>query len=177
MPSPETFTIKPVRELIDCHMASGGRWVDPFCRDSVFKARCEFTSDLNPKFAGTHNLDALDFFKLWPAQSFDGVLFDPPFSPRQAKEEYSGFGADVGPDTSRRFYSERKREAARVLKVGGVAICCAWNSLGLGRKNGMEIEEVLLINHGDQNDTIVTVCRKVRAQLDFNQTPADIAAE
>lgn len=93
-----------------------------------------------------------------------GILFDPPFSPRQVKEAYQGFGPC---DTTRRFYSSRKREAARVLKMGGIAIVCGWNSLGLGIKNGMELVEVLMVNHGDQNDTIVTVGRKVAPQLDI----------
>jgi hypothetical protein len=59
------------------------------------------------------------------------------------------------------------KEAARVLKLGGTAIVCGWNSLGLGACNGMELEEVLMVNHGDQNDTIVTVGRKVALKLDF----------
>ena len=165
MPSTETFTIKPIRELIERHIGDGGTWVDPFCRNSIFKTRCRFTNDLNPKFAGSHNMDALDFLRAQAADSADGVLFDPPFSPRQVQEAYQGFGPC---DTTRRFYSDRKREAARVLKVGGIAIVCGWNSLGLGRKNGMELEEILMVNHGDQNDTIVTVGRKVASQFDFS---------
>ncbi|HZP77506.1 MAG TPA: hypothetical protein VFB45_15285 [Pseudolabrys sp.] len=163
MPSPETFSIKPIRELIERYL-SDGVWIDPFCRNSVFKGACAYTNDLNPKFAGTHNMDALDFLKSLPADSVDGILFDPPFSPRQVVEAYQGFGPA---DTTRRFYSSRKREAARVLKMGGIAIVCGWNSLGLGAKNGMELEEVLMVNHGDQNDTIVTVGRKVAPKLDF----------
>jgi hypothetical protein len=164
MPSTETFSVEPIRRLIERHM-NGGIWIDPFCRDSVFKPRCAMTNDINPAFAGTHSMDALDFLKSLPAESVDGILFDPPFSPRQTKEAYQGFGPC---DTSRSFYSDRKREAARVLKMGGLAIVCGWNSLGLGAKNGMELEEVLLVNHGDQNDTIVTVGRKVASMLDFS---------
>lgn len=166
MPSPDTFSIKPIRALIERHMGDGV-WIDPFCRNSIFKPRCMMTNDLNPKFAGTHNMDALDFLNSLPAESVDGVFFDPPFSPRQVKEAYQGFGPC---DTTRRFYSARKAAAARVLKLGGKAIVCGWNSLGLGRKNGVEIEEVLMVNHGDQNDTIVTVCRKMMSQLEL--TPA-----
>lgn len=173
MPSPNTFSIKPIRELVERHLCAG-IWVDPFCRDSIFKPRCTMTNDLNPKFAGTHNMDALDFLKSLPASSADGVLFDPPFSPRQVKEAYQGFGPA---DTTRRFYSSRKREAARILKMGGIAIVCGWNSLGLGRKNGMELEEILMVNHGDQNDTIVTVGRKVSASLDLDEPmPAELCA-
>jgi|SRR6516164_4172618 len=163
MPSTETFTITPIRNLIERHWTNGV-WIDPFCRNSIFKSYCSMTNDLNPKFCGTHNMDALDFLKSLPAMSVDGVLFDPPFSPGQVKEAYQGFGPA---DTTRRFYSERKREAARVLKLGGKAIVCGWNSLGLGRKNGMELEEILMVNHGDQNDTIVTVGIKISCELDF----------
>lgn len=163
MPSTETFTIKPIRELIERYIGMGV-WIDPFCRNSIFKSRCAMSNDINPKFAGTHNLDALAFLKSLPASSVDGILFDPPFSPKQVKEAYQGFGPC---DTSRRFYSDRKRAAARILKPGGIAIVCGWNSLGLGTKHGMEIEEVLLVNHGDQNDTIVTVGRKIAPQFDL----------
>lgn len=168
MPSTETFLIKPIRELVE-RLMNGGSWVDPFCRNSIFKSRCAMSNDLNPKFAGTHNMDALDFLKSLPAESADGVLFDPPFSPRQVQEAYQGFGPC---DTTRRFYSDRKREAARVLKMGGIAIVCGWNSLGLGIKNGMELEEILMVNHGDQNDTIVTVGRKVACKLDLEPAGA-----
>jgi len=160
MPSPNTFSIAPIRTLIEKYMsAQTGVWIDPFCRDSIFKNKCQLTNDLNPLYAGTHNMDALDFLKSLPNASVDGVLFDPPFSPGQVKEAYQGFGPK--PDTTRAFYSDRKREAARVLRKDGIAIVCAWNSLGLGIKNGMHLLEVLLVNHGDQNDTIVTVGRKL----------------
>lgn len=158
MPSHNTFSIKPIRELIERYISPWSAWVDPFCRDSCFKQHCLMTNDLNPQFAGTHNMDALEFLQSLPAVSVDGVLFDPPFSPRQVKEAYQGFGPC---DTTRRFYSDRKREAARIIKIGGMAIVCGWNSLGLGKCNGMELIEVLLVNHGDQNDTIVTVGKKV----------------
>lgn len=159
MPSPNTFTIAPVNRLI-AHIldAVGGVWVDPFCRDSVFKQRCIYTNDINPAYAGTHNMDALDFLNSLPEASVDGVLFDPPFSPKQVKEAYQGFGPC---DTTRAFYSTRKRAAARVLKPEGTAIVCGWNSLGLGKKNGMELVAALFVCHGDQNDTIVTVGQKL----------------
>lgn len=166
MASPETFTILPIRALLERYMNGtlmdnrlAAEWVDPFCRNSVFKKRCKYTNDLNPAFAGTHNMDALEFLKLWPDESFDGVLFDPPFSPAQAKEEYAGFGGET--NGCRSFWTDRKNEAARVLKVGGVAISFGWNSAGLGKVNSMEIIEILLVNHGQQNDTIVTVGRKI----------------
>lgn len=166
MGSAETFTIEPIRQLIAWYVQPDlierykGRWIDPFARNSIFKPHCVYTNDANPAIKCTHNMDALDFCKQFEDGEFDGVLFDPPFSPRQAKEEYQGFGQEC-PDTSRAFWSDRKNEAARVLKVGGIAICCGWTSGGLGKKNRMEMIEVLLVNHGQQNDTIVTVEKKL----------------
>lgn len=167
MASPETFTIGPINKLLSRYMNGdifdnqlAKEWIDPFCRNSVFKRRCKYTNDLNPAIQATHNMDALEFLKQFPDQSFAGVLFDPPFSPRQAKEEYQGFGQEC-PDTSRAFWSDRKNEAARILKPGGLGICCGWTSSGLGKINNMELIEVLLVCHGQQNDTIVTVERKL----------------
>jgi hypothetical protein len=165
MGSAETFTIKPIYEMVsqyirpDLMMPDRGRWIDPFARNSVFKTLCEYTNDVNPSFRCTHNMDALDFCRQFADETFEGVLFDPPFSPRQAKEEYQGFGSEC-PDLSRAFWTDRKNEAARILKAGGIAVCCGWSSAGLGKKNNMEMIEILLVNHGQQNDTIVTVERK-----------------
>lgn len=165
MGSANTFTIKPIHDLVarylqpDLMIQDKGQWIDPFARNSVFKPYCAFTNDANPAIKCTYNMDALEFCRQFADESFDGVLFDAPFSPRQAKEEYQGFGQEC-PDTSRAFWTDRKNEAARVLKKGGIAICCGWSSAGLGKKNHMEMIELLLVNHGQQNDTIVTVERK-----------------
>lgn len=44
---------------------------------------------------------------------------------------------------------------------GGIVITCGWNSGGIGKKYGFEIEEILLVAHGGwHNDTIVVVDRK-----------------
>ena len=94
MPNSNTFSIKPIREIIDRHLTEGV-WVDPFVRNSPFKDRMTFTNDLNPEFEATHHLDALDFMKTLDDNSVDGVLFDPPYSPRQISECYQGVGRIV----------------------------------------------------------------------------------
>jgi len=49
-----------------------------------------------------------------------------------------------------------------MLRPGGIAVCCGWNSLGFGLTRGYEMLEILLVTHGGaHNDTIVTVERKV----------------
>ena len=91
--------------------------------------------------------------------SIDGVLFDPPYSPRQISECYKNVGRDVHmKDTQSSFYTERKQEVARIVKQGGIVISFGWNSGGIGKTLGFEIIEILLIAHGGaHNDTICTV--------------------
>lgn len=170
MPSSETFSIKPITELVsrylrpDLFSGSKGRWIDPFARNSIFKTDCEFTNDINPHISCTHNMDALNFLNALPEAEFDGVLFDPPYSPRQIKEQYNHAGLTEY-DTSTGFYGDRRRAAAKRLKIGGLAITCGWSSGGLGKNNGMDIIEILLVCHGSaHNDTIITVEKKIHHQ-------------
>jgi hypothetical protein len=54
------------------------------------------------------------------------------------------------------------------MTPGGYAICCGWNSIGIGKKRGFKLIEVLLVCHGRlHNDTIVTVEQKVQTHLRF----------
>lgn len=133
-----------------------GLWIDPFAGKN---SPAKITNDLNPKLATTYHIEALEFLKMFSNCSVDGVLFDPPYSPRQVKECYEGIGLNcTNEQTKQSFYSNAKNEMARVLKVGGKAICCGWNSMGLGKNRGFEMQRILLVPHGgSKNDTIVTV--------------------
>ena len=157
MPSKNTFSINPIQELIERRLTDG-LWADPFAGHSPFKSQM-LTSDLNPEIPTDYTMECMDFLGTIEDQSLDGVLFDPPYSPRQISECYNSVGRDVHQaDTQSSFYGDRKTEIAKKIKVGGLAICAAWNSGGLGKCNGFELIEVLLVAHGGaHNDTIVTV--------------------
>jgi len=92
-----------------------------------------------------------------------GAIFDPPYSLRQAKECYDGFGSNyhlISP--TNQFYSKIKDTLSLLVKPGGYAICCGWNSQGFGKKRGFQLIEILLVCHGrGHNDTIVTVERRM----------------
>ncbi|MED4579064.1 hypothetical protein P9480_09910 [Bacillus atrophaeus] len=88
MPSKNTFDIKPIKTLIEEEL-SGGVWLDPFANN---KKICTVTNDLNPIYDTDYHMDALDFLKMFDDNSVDGVLFDPPYSPRQIKECYESVG-------------------------------------------------------------------------------------
>ncbi len=137
MPNKNTFSIPPITNLID---SFGITWIDPF--------------------PDPYKEDALVFLSRFGDNSQLGVLFDPPYSPRQLKECYEGNGMCLH-DTKSSVWKKWKDEIARVIIPGGICISFGWSSNGLGKSRGFEIEQILLVAHGgNHNDTICTVERK-----------------
>ena len=65
--------------------------------------------------------------------------------------------------TQSSYWGNLKKEISRVIKPNGICISCDWNSGGIGKSNGFEIQEILLVAHGGwHNDTIITVDKKVK---------------
>jgi len=161
MPNKWTFTIKPIKELLKRYVPDGGAgWIDPFAGRY---SPASITNDLNPCMPTLQHMEAVDFLKWLDEDNFDGGLYDPPYSLRQIVECYEGFGHKVDKKwATTKFYSEAKTYLANKIKLGGVVISYGWNSIGMGKKRGFVLEEVLLVCHGRlHNDTIVTVERKL----------------
>lgn len=162
-PNKNTFTIYPIKKLLERYVGSGlllnGKWVDPF---AGHHSPAGITNDLNPEIEASHHMDALQFLRQLPSECADGVLYDPPYSLNQAKEVYKKYGADLFDPTKMDYWARCKDEVARILKPNGLVICCGWTSMGLGKGRGFEMKEVLLVPHGgSKNDTIVTVEAKL----------------
>lgn len=150
IPNKNTFNIKPIKEFICRYVDKDNKlWIDPFANTSKVAT---ITNDLNPAYNTDYNMLAVYFMKMFNCNSVDGVLFDPPFSPRQVKECYDGIDLKLTmKDTQGTFWSSVK-----------IVICCGWNSNGCGKNRGFELLEILMVPHGaNHNDTIVTVERKV----------------
>jgi len=165
MPNSNTFSIKPIRELIEQLIDGLPLICDPFVRNSPFRNRC-VSNDLDDSIQADYHLDALKFLRSRSDSEFDAMLFDPPYSPRQVSECYKKMGLTVNMQTTQAsFWSFLKKEIGRTVKPGGIVITCGWNSGGVGNKYGFSIEQILLVAHGGwHNDTIVTVERKMIAQ-------------
>lgn len=157
MPNHNTFSIPPIKKFIERNITDG-IWLDPFSRNSPF---CEMTvtNDLSVDFKADYHMECLDFLKMYVDNSVDGILFDPPYSPRQISEVYKSVGREVHmKDTQSSFYAERKKECARIIKTGGKFMCFGWNSGGIGKSLGFDLQEILLVAHGGaHNDTICTM--------------------
>jgi hypothetical protein len=167
MPNHHTFEIAPIRGLLQKYIHTG-LWLDPFNggyqHDYGMFADCRFiTNDLNPKVKADYHEEALDFLRRFDDASVDGILFDPPYSLRQAKECYQSIGIDkltMQQTQNVGRWTPEGLEVWRLLKTGGIVIYFGWHSNGFGEP--FITEEILLVPHGSaHNDTICTVQRKV----------------
>lgn len=159
MPNRNTFKMEPVARFIDFHLTPG-LWIDPFANENRI---ANITNDLDPAQPTDFHMDALAFLQQFSDASVDGVLFDPPYSPRQVSECYKAMGKTVNMQTTQAAYwGNLKKEIARILRVGGTVLTFGWNSGGIGRTLGFEKREMLMVAHGGwHNDTICVAEKKV----------------
>ena len=81
MPSSNTFSIKPINELICKYidmLPKEHTIVDPFANSNRFGT---ITNDLDPQYATDYHMDATNFLSMLDDNIADMVLWDPPFSP------------------------------------------------------------------------------------------------
>lgn len=166
MPSSETFSIPPIKAVVEwevMHVPDGGTIIDPFARASVYGT---MTNDLDPEQPADFHMDALDFLNGIGSESADLVLYDPPYSPRQASECYRKVGREklANNVTNSGYWARCLDEVARITKNGGSVVSCGWNTNGVGATRGFEIDSILIVAHGGRhNDTLVTVETKKAA--------------
>jgi len=115
-------------------------------------------NDINENIPSDYHYDAMNISQHFSPESFDTILFDPPYTDFQATHYYDGKLC--------RDLDRAKSEADKLLKPGGVAISFGYNSTGFGKKRGYKKLAILLVNCGfGHNDIIVTVERKTQTKL------------
>ncbi len=159
MPSKWTFEIKPIKELL-LRYGMGSGWIDAFAGKTSW---AEFKNDLNQLNTNAdYHLEAIDFLNLkqWDIK---GAVFDPPYSLTQVSRSYNDIGLNFkSKENPTGGFPKVKTRISQLLKSGQICISFGWNSCGIGKKNNMEIIEILIVCHGgNRNDTIVTVERKI----------------
>lgn len=170
MPNSKTFRIQKIKNLILQYYQENMIVIDPFANDGIIRYsmnNCNYISnDLNTEYDTTFHMEALEFLKMQKSNYADLILYDPPYSPRQVKEVYDGIGLELfAENTQMQFWSQHKDEIARILKIGGICISFGWNSNGIGKGRGCEIQEIMLVAHGgSKNDTICVVDKKIAQQ-------------
>jgi hypothetical protein len=159
MPSAWTFTIHPIKSILQKYVGDGKNWVDPFAGKT---SPAEITNDHNPEMPAKFHLEAVDFAKQLTGR-YKGVLFDPPYSFRQISEHYKQIGKKATQlDTSMSFYEKVKTAICEKIEIGGFAISFGWNTNGFGKARGFEIIEIMAVAHGgSKNDTLITIEKKI----------------
>jgi hypothetical protein len=164
MPNSDTFSVKPIGDFVRRYLAQSRVSIDPFARD---KRWATHTNDLNPQTQAEHHMDAEAFLAMLAEHGTkaDLVIFDPPYSPRQISECYKSVGLEVGmKETQSAVLYQRVRNAiVPVLTDDAVVLSFGWNTVGMGKKHGFEIIEILLCCHGGaHNDTICMAERRLK---------------
>ena len=173
MPNKWTFLIKPIKRLLDEEIRDRAHcWVDPF---AGMNSPAYWTNDINPDMPTLTHLDAREYLG-WMIRKkqnefllpVEGVLFDPPYSPRQFKECYDTMKSKAPFEVFNAGYLAKCRDLiGHLVKPGGKAISFGWHSNGIGIKRGFELKRILIVAHGSgHNDTIVTVEIKVQETLE-----------
>ncbi len=163
MPTANTFQCPPIRSFVEKYLEKSKISIDPFARNSNL---CSITNDINPNTVSQYHMDAIDFINSIN-KSIDLVLFDPPYSLEQLKRSYNDIGRMFtmrdGQICNR--WTELKNIIKDKIKLNGIVLSFGWNSIGMGKKRGFEIEEILLVCHGGvHNDTICIAEQKLVMQ-------------
>ena len=155
MPNKWTFKMRCVKALLTRMVL--GKWADPFA--GVYSP-ADYRNDIEENRNRTHDMDGLVFLKSFNDNSLDGVLFDPPYSTEQCLRKYTP--KHNGTAGRAEYWAKCKDEIARIVRPGGTVISFGWDSVGVGKKRGFQIKEIILICHGAcHNDTIVTIDRRI----------------
>jgi hypothetical protein len=172
MPSADTFSVRPIGDMVRRYLRASRVSIDPFARNSGMATH---TNDLNTETSAHDHMDAAEWMESLAARGVvaDLMLFDPPYSPRQISEVYAGIGRAVTTaDTqSAALYSRVRDAAMRVLSDDAIVLSFGWNSVGMGSGRGFDLLEVLMVCHGGaHNDTICLAERRAVVQRTMNLT-------
>ena len=162
MPSADTFSIRPIGDFVKRYIQNGVS-VDPFARNGTLAT---ITNDINPNTSAQYHMDAIEFLDMYAVGGAlaDVVILDMPYSPRQISECYQELGRKVAmADTQSGNLYRRVRDAVMpILRPDGIVLSFGWNTVGMGKKRGFEIVEILLVCHGGaHNDTICMAEKRI----------------
>jgi len=136
---------------------------DPFARDCRL---AKYTNDLDENTDADEHKCALEFLKSFERGSLDFILFDPPFSQRQAGDHYKGIGFNLYASDGE-LMSKCLDEAARIIKPGGFILKFGYNCNDF--HPNLKLIRVWLIQkipHTHNNTTIISLWQNRQTNLE-----------
>lgn len=147
-----TFEYQPARQFVENRL--NGRVLNACAGKSVLDYDGEIVrNDLNPEMDADYHLDVCEFADYFPRQSFDTVVFDPPFDDLQAADKYDSLRADSVLEAFQQF--------SELVRPNGCVITFGWNSWGMRSHEIFDREETVLFQRGPvKRDIIACVDRR-----------------
>ncbi len=161
MPDHNTFDIEPIKGFVQKYLLKSKVSVDPFARNNRLATHL---NDINPNTRAEHHMEAEDFLKMLHGKEVtaDLLLFDPPYSPRQMKECYNSFGREMQLEDGQtaRLKKMWRETALPILSSDAVVLSFGWNTVGMGKENGFEPIEIVIVDHGGDHNATLCLAEK-----------------
>jgi hypothetical protein len=117
-----TFQYSPARSFVEKRLE--GRVLNACAGQTILNHDGEIVrNDLNPDREADTQHDVAEIADHFPGESFDTVVFDPPFDEKQAQTKYDGLHA-------KNVYSALT-QFNELVRPGGFVLCFGWNSWGM----------------------------------------------
>ena len=157
---PWTFETPQVRRVVESYLTGS---VLNACAGKTHLSHDDIhRNDLDDcRDADTH-FDVCTLDESLPVESFDVVVFDPPFDSDQAAEHYDGNTVGRGPSGG--LWAARDA-LANLTAPGGRVLSVGWNSVGLQHKDDFEREAIHLFQRVQKPDVVLVVDRKTQTRL------------
>lgn len=153
-----TFQTEQVRRIVESHLE--GRVLNACAgKTKLTHGNGEIVrNDLNPERDADYHYDVCGIDEYFPSDSFDTVVFDPPFDQDQADEHYDGMHAsDI---------NAARQALAELTAPGGAIVEFGWSSHGAEAYRGWSREVLTLFQRGPcLQDVIMTVDRNHQTRL------------
>lgn len=152
-----TFEYQPAREFVESRLR--GRVLNSCAGKTKLDHEDEIVrNDLNPDRDADIHVDVAEVARHVEPQSFDTVVFDPPFDDLQAADKYDSLRADSVLEAFGQF--------AELVKPQGRVITFGWNSWGMRSHAAFEREETMLFQRGPvKRDVIATIDRRTNGSI------------
>lgn len=153
-----TFEYTPAREFVENRLQ--GRVLNACAGQSHLTHDGPIVrNDLNPDVEADTHHDVTTIADHFETNSFDTIVFAPPFDQKQADEKYDGLHAK---DVYAAF-----RQFNELTRADGLVITFGWSSWGMRSFPAFEREETFLFQRGPiHRDYIASVDRRTSAELD-----------
>jgi hypothetical protein len=146
IPNADTFDVEPIHNFVWKYLNKSKVSIDPFARN---KRWATHTNDLNPETAADFHMEALEFIEALCARGIkaDLAIWDPPYSLEQCSRSYQQVGRKVTECDTQIFgrWTEHRHALNSILSNDAVVLTFGWNSQGMGKKHGFELEELMLV--------------------------------